>query len=217
MTDFPSVQSATADWGDYDNDGDLDLLLAGDKGYEERITVLYRNDVANTNTAPTLPLNLTLNHKGETTILEWDGATDAQTIPWGLTYNLRVGTAPKTGNIVSPMADDNGFRRIVQAGIINNNCSWTLKGLAPGTYYWSVQAIDTTLHGSAFAPEAQFTISQQTLYGGWVTDNGSTQSITQAFAKPCLDEKPTPTATPTPISSLPPLDTDKLYLPLVAH
>ena len=36
--------------------------------------------------------------------------------------------------------------------------SWTVEGLAPGTtYYWSVQAIDTGMAGSAFAAEGSFT------------------------------------------------------------
>ncbi|MGQ9662847.1 MAG: FG-GAP repeat domain-containing protein, partial [Kiritimatiellia bacterium] len=37
------VQNAAAAWGDYDNDGDLDLALAGDTG-AGRITRIYRND-----------------------------------------------------------------------------------------------------------------------------------------------------------------------------
>ena len=38
-TGFPAINSGNSDWGDYDNDGDLDLLLYGNS----KIT-LYRND-----------------------------------------------------------------------------------------------------------------------------------------------------------------------------
>jgi len=40
---LPGVDCGAAAWGDYDNDGDLDLLLAGDTG-SGYITRVYRND-----------------------------------------------------------------------------------------------------------------------------------------------------------------------------
>ncbi|MEZ4679187.1 MAG: FG-GAP-like repeat-containing protein [Caldilineaceae bacterium] len=45
-TALPNVQQGTAAWGDYDGDGDLDLLLSGNRsasGYL-RMTALYRNE-----------------------------------------------------------------------------------------------------------------------------------------------------------------------------
>ncbi len=42
-TAFPGVDYADVTWGDYDNDGDLDVLLAGYTG-STRIAVIYRND-----------------------------------------------------------------------------------------------------------------------------------------------------------------------------
>jgi hypothetical protein len=39
----------------------------------------------------------------------------------------------------------------------------TLNHLSPGTYYWSVQAIDHGYAGSPFAVEASFIISEPTL------------------------------------------------------
>ena len=40
---MPDVQSSSAAWGDYDNDGDLDILLAGDTG-SSYLTQVWRND-----------------------------------------------------------------------------------------------------------------------------------------------------------------------------
>ena len=39
--------------------------------------------------------------------------------------------------------------------------SKTIKGLANGKYYWSVQAIDNAFEGSSFAAEKSFTIPAQ--------------------------------------------------------
>jgi hypothetical protein len=38
------------------------------------------------------------------------------------------------------------------------NTSWSLKNLSPGTYYWSVQAVDTGFTGSPWAAEETVTV-----------------------------------------------------------
>ena len=42
-TPFPDVRSGSVDWGDYDNDGDLDLVITGFDG-SGRVASIYRND-----------------------------------------------------------------------------------------------------------------------------------------------------------------------------
>ena len=43
FTDFVAVRSGSVDWGDFDHDGDLDLLLTGES-YNGPISKIYRND-----------------------------------------------------------------------------------------------------------------------------------------------------------------------------
>ncbi|MBC7694820.1 MAG: VCBS repeat-containing protein [Burkholderiales bacterium] len=43
---FKNLYDGDADWGDYDNDGDMDLLLTGDSIMGYSFTKLYRNDLA---------------------------------------------------------------------------------------------------------------------------------------------------------------------------
>ena len=41
---LPGVMVSTVAWGDYDNDGDLDILLTGATGYGTQISEIYRNN-----------------------------------------------------------------------------------------------------------------------------------------------------------------------------
>jgi len=149
--------------GDYDADKDLDLILTGDAGAPGFIGVVYRNTTTAVNTAPQAPTELASQVSGNTATLSWRKSTDAQTPANGLTYNLRLGKTPGGSEIMAAMADaTTGYRRIAQLGNTNHRNSWTIKNLAPGTYYWSVQAIDNAFIGSAFAPEKTFIILPQT-------------------------------------------------------
>jgi hypothetical protein len=91
--------------------------------------------------------------------LNWSKSTDSQTINSnGLTYQIRAGTSPGGIQIESPASDlVTGQRRIVQTGEASQNF-WSLANLPPGTYYWSVQAIDSGFAGSPFSPESTFVI-----------------------------------------------------------
>ena len=91
--------------------------------------------------------------------LSWTASSDAETPPAGLTYNIRVGTTTGGIQTASPMASvASGYRRVVQGGNAGQRTTAVINGLAPGTYHWSVQAIDTALAGSAFANEATVTL-----------------------------------------------------------
>ncbi len=149
-------------WGDYDNDNDLDLLIIGINYNHGAATKLYRNDMGVANTAPSAPVHLSSTVSGDSLILIWDPANDAQTHSRGLTYNLRAGTTPGGAEIVSPMADlRTGYRLQPQLGNVNHNKRWIIRNLAGKTVYWSVQAIDNAFAGSAFATEQKVVTSVQ--------------------------------------------------------
>jgi hypothetical protein len=54
---------------------------------------------------------------------------------------------------------DTGHRMVADMGNVQNNTSWLIHDLPPGTYYWSVQAVDQSFQGSAWAEEAIFDVS----------------------------------------------------------
>jgi len=160
-TDLPNLVNGKAAFGDYDSDGDLDILLTG-HDRTNAYTQLYNNNLAPTaNTAPTAPTGLSGLVNGSDVTFSWNGATDAETPTPGLTYNLRVGTTPGGSEVVSPGSLVGGDRLIPAKGNVDGNTSWIVKNLEPGTYYWSVQAVDSSFTGSEFATEGTFTVKYQ--------------------------------------------------------
>lgn len=147
--------------GDLDNDGRLDLLLTGvGFGGTYASTKIFRNIYPATNTPPAAPggLRAVAGPGGTSVTFYWHPASDAQTPASGLNYNLRVGTSHGGGQIISSQSDlVTGWRRLPARGNVPHGCSYTLTNLTPGaTYYWGVQAIDTSYAGSPFADEAAF-------------------------------------------------------------
>jgi Concanavalin A-like lectin/glucanases superfamily/FG-GAP-like repeat len=152
------IDDGSAAWGDYDNDGRLDILLTGTPNNSgQTITEIWRNNTPITNTPPMAPTGLVATPGSNGVTFSWNAATDAQTPASGLTYNLRVGTTPGGGELVSPMAATSGQRRLPQMGNAQMNLFRTITGLPLGQpIYWSVQAVDTAFAGGSFAPEKTF-------------------------------------------------------------
>ncbi len=156
---FPEISMMSVAWGDYDNDGDLDFLLTGMDYWTGPTTMIYRNDGGfSANVPPSSPAGLNETVHADSVLLGWNRAIDNETLSPGLSYNLRVGTTPGGIDIVSPMADAAGYRRVVSYGSANLDTTWMIKNLAEGTYYWSVQAVDNAFAGSPFALEDSFSI-----------------------------------------------------------
>jgi hypothetical protein len=146
------VQRGAAAWGDYDADGDLDVLLAGNaaSGYVSRV---YSSSGFPANTPPAAPSGPSATIVGSAAVFSWDAATDAETPTAALTYNLRVGTTPGGSEICSAMADSlTGYRLVPALGNAQQRTSWeiTLPEPLQPAYYWSVQAIDQCYAGSPF-------------------------------------------------------------------
>ena len=156
---LPGVASHSATWGDYDKDGDLDLLLGAQ---------VYRNNWNLPNTPPTAPTNLLAQITSDVEVrFSWSPATNLQTTnSHGLNYNLRVGTTPGGAQVMAPQSDPaSGYRRVPSPGNIGATNFWRVTGLTNGTYYWSVQAIDPSFAGSPFAAESTLVISRPVISG----------------------------------------------------
>ncbi len=147
---------------DYDNDGDLDILLTGLNQSEEPVTILYKNHTFIQNNPPQTPTNISSEIVAiNETKLSWNKTTDDNTPQDGLSYNAYI---YKVGGdtVWSSMANINtGFRKIPKIGNSNLDTTWTINSLETGLYKWSVQAIDNSFFGSEFAIEESFEIFTQ--------------------------------------------------------
>ncbi len=150
---------------DFDNDGRLDFAIIG--GAQaltypavEHSLAAYRNllDLPS-NAPPAAPTAPNSTVGAGRVFLAWSGATDDITPANGLTYNVRIGTNTLGTQVVSPLAHvTSGWRMIPARGNVGHSFG-TYWNLPPGTYFWSVQAIDGALAGGAWAPEQTFTIT----------------------------------------------------------
>lgn len=158
---LPGVSGSSAAWGDSDADGDLDLLLMGTGMDGRSATIYYRNTNEIVNSPPAPPTGLDAVVSDGAATLSWEPSRDVHTAEEGLSYAVRVGTAEGGVDVVSPMAHPaTGRRYLPERGNAGLGTTFLLKNLSPGTYYWSVQAIDASYSGSGFADESTFTINQ---------------------------------------------------------
>jgi len=115
---------------------------------------------ANANTAPAQPERPKVSYDpstGEVTV-SWERASDRESAPLDLTYELRIGTAPDRGDILHADAKADGSR----LNLLEGNCGYALQrrlnaaSWPAGNIYVSVQAIDGGGMGSPFSEYAVF-------------------------------------------------------------
>jgi len=157
------LESGSLDLGDYDNDGDLDLLTTGVSGAALNQSSIYRNDGPYPlNNPPASPSNLSASVSNFNATFTWDAPLDDNTPSVSLFYNLRVGTTPG-GNetMASHTVGATDSRRLIPArGNAGGSArTWNVQGLPAGAYTWSVQAIDGSYDESAFAAEQTFGVT----------------------------------------------------------
>jgi PKD repeat protein len=147
----------SSNWGDYDNDGDLDVVLSG-VTTETSVSKIFRNDIVTANVKPVAPIGLVADVVKSDVTLKWKSVRTDNTPYKAMSFNLKVGTATGGVNIVTPHSAANGFRKQTGLGNANLDTTFILKKLPMGNYYWSVQAIDNGFASSPFATEGTFSI-----------------------------------------------------------
>ncbi|MFH1377351.1 MAG: FG-GAP-like repeat-containing protein [Planctomycetota bacterium] len=165
--DWTGVRYGRIGVGDYDNDGDLDIVLSGQTDSGQTVENIYRNNYGSEfpNTRPSAPLNTASTVNLYDATLRWDPATDSETPSNGLNYNIIV-TKTSDGRILCPPQSDpaTGWRfvsSVGNAGALTGGAQreWTVSLSESGEYSWQVQAIDSTFIGGDWSTAGTFTIN----------------------------------------------------------
>lgn len=122
-------------------------------------TLFYTNRSEKLNALPQAPAHLRGIFDGQRVLMQWSAAQDENQTS-ALTYEVRLGTSPGRGDLLAAHAHPRSGRRL--AWLPGNAGFGQALALVPPAaqlqglrrLYWSVQAIDASLAGGAFAAEA---------------------------------------------------------------
>lgn len=155
LNQFTKLRNGAFAAGDFNADGNLDLLVSGVNESNEFKTALFQNTTGGLHYTPTPPaiLNPAI-VTNDRIILTWDKGSDTQTPDNLLSYNVRIGTQSDKNKFLSGAIP-------VTTGNTGNRLSLNVyTQLAEGTYVWSVQTVNAQLECSAWSQEEIFRVEQ---------------------------------------------------------
>lgn len=152
--DQGAQRGGTANFVDFDNDGNLDAFLVGYADAQGSHARLMKNELGNgitANQAPGLPTNLKVSPGSNGIVMfSWDAPEDDTTPAAALKYNLYI----KQGDVVRmtvPADLTTGRLKVSEvSGLISKRVLYKVSGLT-GDYTWGVQAIDNAKAAGKFA------------------------------------------------------------------
>ncbi len=180
---IPQYANSAISWGDANGDGNMDLVISGNKTIGSSTSIYLNNQGTNTNKAPSAPANLRFIDQGQgRVLLQWDASTDDHTNPSNLYYNLKLGTKPGLSDLrVIQVNASTDQLQTPNTSLIGSNQYYI--ELPPGVYYWSVQAVDGNYTSSKFAANQRIVLQYPWQF---VNQGGIVDTRIQPLEKPAF-------------------------------
>ena len=154
---LPNLRDGAVSWGDYNNDGALDIAMLGiDTENGQTQTLLFKNSMEVPNQAPAPPAGLNASFEISRLTFKWDPSSDLETPAAGLTYNVHVDQENVGPLLIASMVTAEGDRTLPARGNATHNTSYfldlDLETVAPSSSLsWRVQAVDPSFSSSGFS------------------------------------------------------------------
>lgn len=168
-TDLPNLVNSTLSVNDFNDDGKLDVFVAGyaslDEYYDNELgyyvvngSVHFANNslAFSPTSAPAEPTNLLSNVVDNRVTFTWDSGSDVVDDPNQLGYRIVIGTNNMSGDIIpnySLGSKASSTYRILKSP------TYVIDGLNPGTYYWSVATVNNQGQISSYVAEETFEVT----------------------------------------------------------
>ncbi len=180
---IPQYSQSAISWGDANGDGNMDLVISGNKTVGSSTSIYLNNQGTNGNKAPTTPNNLRFIDQGQGRILlQWDASTDDHTNSANLYYNLKLGTKPGLSDLRVIQVNATTDQLLTpNTSLIGSNQYYI--ELPPGVYYWSVQAVDGNYTSSHFASNQKIVLKYPWQF---VNQGGIVDTRIQPLEKPAF-------------------------------
>jgi hypothetical protein len=165
-TGIPAIAASRTSWADYDDDGDLDLLLvsaaplSGSTPYGKLFVNRAVTDTNYINTTPQPPTQLSATTSATSITMSWNNGSDNETPSNALSYNVMVGNNPYFDNISSSNANKtSGFNRLAEMGNAQLSHTKTINNLPYGNYFYCVSSVDQQYKASTWKLDSVYIIN----------------------------------------------------------
>ncbi|MBI3219225.1 MAG: VCBS repeat-containing protein [Bacteroidetes bacterium] len=147
ITDLDTAMVYSQQWGDYDRDGDLDILRVLDSA-SYFVYQVWENKESKINNRPSQPARTFSVNFFNRTFIYWDKSTDDHTPQKSVTYDISLYDPSANAYYIAPEFDFASKRRLRASHGNQTTNNFMMLPLLPSNFQYLVQAVDNSFTGS---------------------------------------------------------------------